>query len=110
MFNLAFISHFHAVAPLEFAFQEQSYSSLHSGRSLEWDHFRGDLDNPCGVIGDFCGVIADPCGVVTIPEAICGRAVADAAMPIVGRHVKHHETLLNTVKHHEILVKHCDTL
>ena len=26
--------------PLEFFFQEQSYSSLHSGRSLAWDHVR----------------------------------------------------------------------
>ena len=33
--------------PLEFVFREQSYSSLHSELSLEWDHF--------------CGVIADPC-------------------------------------------------
>ena len=37
-------------------FQEQSYSSLHSGGSSAWDHVRG--------------VIADPCGIVTIPEAI----------------------------------------
>ena len=62
---------------LEFFFQEQSYSSLHSGWSLAWDHIRGDIDDPCGtiadicgVIADFCGVIADPCGVVAIPEAI----------------------------------------
>ena len=32
---------------LEFVFQEQSYSSLHSGQSLAWDHVR---DDPCGVI------------------------------------------------------------
>ena len=32
-------------APLEFFFQEQSYSSLHSGRSLTWDHVRGDIDD-----------------------------------------------------------------
>ena len=63
--------------PLEFFLQEQSYSSLHSGRSLALDHVRGDIDNPCGaiadfcgVIADFCGVIADPGGVVAIPEAI----------------------------------------
>ena len=49
---------------LEFLFQEQSYSSLHSGRSLACDHFRGDIDDPCGVIADFCGVIADFCGVI----------------------------------------------
>ena len=68
------------LAPLEFFFQEQSYSSLHSGRSLARDHVRGDIDDPCGaivdfygIIADFCGVIADPCGVVAIPEAIGGR-------------------------------------
>ena len=60
-------------APLEFFFQEQSYFSLHSGRSLAWDHVRGDIDDPCGAIADFCGVIADPCGVVAIHEAIGGR-------------------------------------
>ena len=81
-------------------FQEQSYSSLHSGQSLACDHFHGDIDNPCGVIADFCGVIADFCGVIAdfygviadlcrviadpsgvgaIPEAIGGCAVADAA-------------------------------
>ena len=38
-------------------------------------------------IADFWGVIADPCGVVAIPEAIGGRAVADAA--IVARLAKH---------------------
>ena len=66
--------------PLEFFFQEQSYSSLHSGQSSAWDHVRGDIDDPCGAIADFCGVIADfcgvnadPCGVVAIPEAIGGR-------------------------------------
>ena len=47
-------------SPLEFFFQEQSYSSLHSGWSLAWDHVRGDIDDPCGAIADFCGVIADP--------------------------------------------------
>ena len=98
---------------LEFVFQEQSYSSLHSGRSLSWDHVRGDIDDPCGVIADFCGVIADfsgviadfcgviadPCGVVAIPEAI---GVRRSATPIVARLAKHHKTLLN-------IVKHCDT-
>ena len=67
---------FHDVSqsPLEFFFQEQSYSSLHSGWSLPRDHVRGDIDDPCGAIVDFCGVIADPCSVDVIPEAICGRA------------------------------------
>ena len=78
--------------PLEFFFLEQSYSSLHSGRSLAWDHIRGDIDAPCGAIADFCGVITDPCGVVAIPEAIGGRAVADASTPIVARLAKHHKT------------------
>ena len=66
-------------APLEFFFQEQSYSSLHSGRSLTWDRVRGDIDDPCSAIADFCGVIADPCGVVAIPEAIGGRRCGDTA-------------------------------
>ena len=68
-------------APLEFVFREQSYSSLHSGWSLAWDHVRGDIDDPCGAITDFFGVIADPCGVVAIPEAIGGCTVADRCAP-----------------------------
>ena len=91
--------------PLEFFIQEQSYSNLHSGRSIAWDHIRGDIDNPCGAIADFCGVIADPCGIVAIPEAIGCRAVADAATPFVAQLVKHHKTLLNIEKHHETHVK-----
>ena len=75
-----------AVAPLEFVFQEQSYSSLHSAWSLAWYHVCGDIDNPCGVITDFWGVIADPCGVVAIPVAIGGRRCGD---PIVARLAKH---------------------
>ena len=66
-------------APLEFVFQEHSYSSLHSGRSLAWDHVRGNIDDPgggitdfCRVIANFCEVIADPCGIAVIPEAIGG--------------------------------------
>ena len=47
-------------AHLEYFFQEQSYSSLHSGRSLAWDHVRCDIDDPCDAIADFCVVIADP--------------------------------------------------
>ena len=84
-----------AVTPLEFVFPEQSYSSLHSRQSLAWDHIRGNLNDPCGVIADFGGVIADPCGVVAIPEA----------MPIIARLAKHHKTL-SIVKHHETHVKH----
>ena len=83
---------------LEIVFQEQSYSSLHSGWNLAWDHFHGDMDDPCGVIANFCGVIADPCGIVAIPEAIGGSTVADAAVPIVARFTKHRKTL-NIMKH-----------
>ena len=35
-----------SLAPFEIVFQEQSYSSLHSGRSLEWDHFYDIIINP----------------------------------------------------------------
>ena len=94
----------HQFAHLEFVFQEQSYSSLHSRQSLAWDHVLSDIDDPCGTIVDFCGVIADPWGVVVIPEA-----VTDAVTPIVARLAKHHKPLLNIVKHHETHVKHCDT-
>ena len=94
-------------SPLEFFFQEQSYSSLHSGWSLAWDHVRGDIDDPCGAIADFCrviaefcrvianfcGVIADFCGVIAIPEAIDGRAGADSLSII-----KHSKTSRNTCK------------
>ena len=38
-----------STAPLEFVFQEQSCSSLHSGRSLAWDHILSDIDDPCGI-------------------------------------------------------------
>ena len=79
-------------------------------------HFRCDIDDPGGVIADFCGVLADPCGVIPDPcsvvmihEVIGGRAVVDAATPVIARLAKHHKTLSNIVKHHETLVKHCDT-
>ena len=79
-----FLDSYHAewqwVPPSKIVFQEQSYSSLHSERSLAWDHFRSEIDDPSGVIADFCGVIADFCrviddpwGIVTIPEEIGGR-------------------------------------
>ena len=71
------LMHIYLITPLKFFFQEQSYSCLHSGWSLAWDHVRGDIDDPCGDIDDpcgaiaeFCGVIAYPCGVVTIPQAL----------------------------------------
>ena len=96
-------------APLEFFFQEQSYSSLHSVQSLAWHHVRGDIDDPYGAIANFCGVIANFCGVTAIPEAIGGRAGADAVTPIVAQLAKHHKTLLNIVKHHETHVKHYET-
>ena len=82
------------ISPLEFVFQEQSYSSPYCGRSSPLDHFRGDIAKTSGIIADFCRVIADPCGVVAISDAIGGYAVADAAMPIVARITKHHKTLL----------------
>ena len=83
--------------PLEFVFQEQSYSSLHSGRSLAWDHFRGDIDDPCGVIADPCGVIADP------------AASRSLAVTLIVAQLARHKILLNIVKQHEQHVKHCDT-
>ena len=70
------------LAPLEFFFQEQSYSSLHSGRRLAWDHVHGDIDDPCGAIANFCGVIADFCGVIADP---CG--------PMARRDPKHRPTI-----------------
>ena len=80
----------HLWTPLQFIFQEQSYSSLQYGRSLAWDYFRGDIDDPCGIITDFCGIITDPCsiivnthGVVAIPEAIGSCEVTDVAMLII---------------------------
>ena len=76
-------------APLEFFFQEQSYSSLHSGRSLALAPFRtaefnsiqdGDIDDPCGAIADFCGVISDPWALSrsTRRSAARGRRCGDA--------------------------------
>ena len=50
-----------------------------------------------------------PAELSPIPEVIGGRAVADAATPIVARLANHHKTLLNIVKHHETHIKHCDT-
>ena len=70
-------------APLEFFFQEQSYSSLHSGQSLAWDHIHGDIDDPCGAIADFCGVIADFCGVIAISEAIGRRRSLRDSLDII---------------------------
>ena len=60
----------HPAAPLEFVFQEQSYSSPHSGRSLAWDHVCGVIANFCEVIADPCGVIADPCAVIADPCSV----------------------------------------
>ena len=91
--------------PFEFVFQEQSYSSLHSEQSSAWDHFRGDITDPCSIIADFCRVFADPFGVVAIPEAIGGRAVVDAAIPIVARLTKQRKTMLNVVKRHKTVCK-----
>ena len=92
-------------AHLEFVFQEQSYPSLHSGQSLAWDHFRGDINDPCGGIANFCGVIADPCGVIDDPCGVVAIPERCELSPIVLRLAKHYKTLLNIMKH----VKHCDT-
>ena len=43
---------------------DSSFPYGHSGWSLAWDHFRGSIDDPCGVIADFRGVIADFRGVI----------------------------------------------
>ena len=75
-------------SPLEFFFQEQSYSSLHSGLSLAWDHVRSDINDTYGAIADFCEIIT----VGAIPEAIFGSMVADATTPIVARLAKSHKT------------------
>ena len=89
--------------PLEFFFQEQSYSSLHSGRSLAGDHVRGNIDDPRGSIADFCEVIAIP---AALSRSLRQSAGADEATTIDARLAKHHKTLLNIVKHHETHVKH----
>ena len=65
-------------AHLKVVFLEQSYSSVHSGWNLAWDHFHGDIADPCGIIADSCCIIPDPCSVVAIPEAISSHTVADA--------------------------------
>ena len=95
-----------SVPPLEFVFQEQSYSSLHSGRSLAWDHVRDDIVDPCGAIADFCGVIpdfcrviADPCSVVAVHEAIGGHAFANAATRSPMRRRRSMHDALSIIKH-----------
>ena len=60
------------LAPSEIVFQEQLLQSTFRTEFSGDIDFRGDIDDPSGVIADFCGVIADPCGVA-IPEAIGGR-------------------------------------
>ena len=54
---------------MEIVFQEQTYSSLHSGQSLAWDDFSGVIDDPCSIIDisgwrEVSGDIGD-CGVGT---------------------------------------------
>ena len=124
-------------SPLEFVFLEQSYSSVHSGRSLAWGHFWGDIDDPCGVIADFCGVIVKTSIHAALSQSL--RRSAAARLPIRRRWslrdslniIKHCQTSWNTcktlwyilkhseplvihheplVKHHEPLVKHHETL
>ena len=98
-------------------------SSLHSERSLAWDHVRGGIDDLCGSIANFCGDIADLCVSRSLRRSSAARS------PIVAWLAKHHKTLLNIekhhetrktlryivkhreplVKHHETLLKHCET-
>ena len=86
-------------APLEFFFQEQSYSSLHSGQSLAWDHVRGYIDDPCGPIADFCGVIADFCGVIA---DFCGVIAIDGrAGTYAMRRRQSLRDSLSIIKHNE---------
>ena len=55
------------------------------------------------------------CGIVTIPEAIGGCAVTNAAMRIIARLSKHRKISWNIVNggeplvKHETLLKHCET-
>ena len=56
-----------ASSPLKFVFQEQSYSSLHSGQSLAWDHVCCDIDNPCGTIAELLPIFAE---LLPIPAAL----------------------------------------
>ena len=65
--------------PLEIVFQEQSYSSLHSGQSTAWDRFRGIIANP-GALSPIPVVLS------LIPAAIRDSAGADANL------CKTHET------------------
>ena len=94
----------HHLIPLEFVFQEQSNSSLHSGWSLAWDTFAAILTIP---------VAPSPISaeLSPIPVALSRslRRSATAGSPITERLAKHHKTLLNKIKHHETHVKHCDT-
>ena len=92
-----------SVAPSDIVFQEQSYSSLHSGRSLAWDHFRGDIDDPCSVIANFCVVITDPwCNRLSPMRRF--RSLHDSL-----NMVNHSKTLWYIVKCWEPLLKHCET-
>ena len=65
------------LAPLEIVFQEESYSSLHSGWSLAWDQFHGIIADPCSIITDLCGIVGDPCGDWQPRGRRCGDFDAD---------------------------------
>ena len=78
------------MAHLEIVFQEQSYSSLCSGRSWKWDHFHGINANPCGGI-------ADPCGDWSHLEKV------QALMLIIAWLTKHRKTVLKIDKHENIV-------
>ena len=87
------------MSPLEIVFQEQSYSSLHSGKSLARDHFQGDIANPCGINANFCRVIADPCGVIPLPctVVVIPEAIGGARPPM--RRCWSLQVSLNIMKH-----------
>ena len=56
------------------------------------------------------GLLPISTGLSPIPEVIGSPAVADSAIAIVVRLTKHRKILLNIIKHHETLVKHCDNI
>ena len=78
--------------PSEIVFQEQSNSSLHSGWSLAWDHFCGDIDDPCG-----SSPISALLLLIRAPLSLSMGQSADtrSVMPIVARLAEHRKTSWN---------------
>ena len=89
-------------APLEFFFEGQSYSSLHSGRSLAWDHVCGNIDDPSGAI-------AISAELSPIPAALSRSLRRSAAARSLMRRRRSLCDSLNIIKHSETHVKHCET-